>query len=656
MKSFWNEKEVKDIKNDLLGMRVYTSRLLGKEEDLVLHGGGNTSVKIKEKNIFGEEEDILYVKGSGWDLATIEAPGFAPVKLSALIRLANLDRLSDMDMVKYQRMALTNPSAPNPSVEAILHAIIPFTFVDHTHADAVVTITNTPTGKTRIQEIYGKKILIVPYVMPGFILAKTIYEMTKELDWSTIDGMILLNHGVFTFHDDPKVSYENMIKIVSKAENYLRKQGAKTIKNQKSVQPDYLKIALLRNLISKEKGSAVLARLNDSGEACAFSNLKNVKSISTRGPLTPDHIIRTKQNPIVLSNNFEKDLTSYIDNYHKYFKKYKTKGQSELEPTPRSAIWPKRGTLAFGPTVKHLKIIDDISRHTRKAIFQAEHLGKWKALPPTDLFEMEYWSLEQAKLKKAGKGKRMQGKIALVTGGASGIGKACVEELVANGAVVAALDINPEIVNCFTQKEVLGIKCDITNNKQIQTAIEKTVAHFGGLDMVISNAGVFPKSTKIAKMNSALWQKSIDLNLTSHQRLIQATIPFLELGINAAIVIIGSKNVPAPGPGASAYSVAKAGLTQLGRIAAMELGAKGIRVNMLHPNAVFDTAIWSDEILEARAKNYGLTVQEYKTNNVLRTEITSKHVAELAAEMLGEKFSKVTGAQIPIDGGNDRVI
>ena len=304
MKSSWNQKEANQFKNDLLQLRVYTSRLLGKEEDLVLHGGGNTSVKIKEKNIFGEEEDLLYVKGSGWDLATIEAPGFAPVKLSALQKLAELDSLSDMEMVKYQRMAMTNPAAPNPSVEAILHAIIPYTFVDHTHADAVVIMTNTPGGKKRIQETFGDRLLIIPYVMPGFILAKKIFEMTKGMDWNSIDGMLLLNHGVFTFHDDPKVSYENMIDIVTKAEQYLKKKGATSIKNKKSRKADHLKIAQIRKQVSEIWNQPVLCRLDQSGASIAFSELPNVKSISNRGPLTPDHIIRTKTN----SSNYIKQF------------------------------------------------------------------------------------------------------------------------------------------------------------------------------------------------------------------------------------------------------------------------------------------------------------------------------------------------------------
>ncbi|HKK76539.1 MAG TPA: bifunctional aldolase/short-chain dehydrogenase [Saprospiraceae bacterium] len=655
MKSLWNEAEAKALKGDLLQLRVYTSRLLGQDEDLVMHGGGNTSVKIKEKNIFGEKEEILYVKGSGWDLGTIEAEGFAPVKLSALHQLAQLDELSDLDMVKYQRMAMTNPSAPNPSVEAILHAIIPFTFVDHSHADAVVTITNSPEGRKRIEEIYGPNMLIVPYVMPGFILAKAIYEQTKDADWSKMEGMILMNHGVFTFDQDARASYEKMIDIVDKAEQYLAAQGADKIPGTQPAPFDPLRIAEIRQSLIDIWGKPVLARLDDRPASAAFSQLPNVAALTDRGPLTPDHIIRTKRTPVILGENPPADFARYVQDYKKYFEKYNS-GETQLDPAPRWAILPGTGSLSFGPSAKHLRIIEDISQHTRKAIYQAEQLGKWIALPQSDLFEMEYWSLEQAKLKKAGKPKVFQGKIALVSGAASGIGKACVESLIDAGAVVTALDISPNITEHFLQKEVLAMQCDITDPSAVRSAIEQTVKRFGGLDMLISNAGIFPPSAKIAEMDPTLWDKSMLLNVSSHQRLLQLATPYLSLGVDPAVVFIGSKNVPAPGPGAAAYSVAKAGLTQLCRVAAMELGEKGIRVNILHPNAVFDTGIWTEEVLQARAKHYGLTVQEYKTNNILKREIRSRDVADLATTMLGPIFAKTTGAQVPIDGGNERVI
>ncbi|NND08777.1 MAG: bifunctional aldolase/short-chain dehydrogenase [Saprospiraceae bacterium] len=655
MKNRWNEADANACNGDPLKLRVYTSHLQGQEPDLVLHGGGNTSVKINETNVFGEAEDILYVKGSGWDLATIKAEGFAPVNLARLLQMAEFETLTDIDMVKYQRMAMTNPSAPNPSVEAILHALIPFKFVDHTHADAVVAISNTPNGEEHIRNIYGDHMLIVPYVMPGFILAKKIYEMTKDFDWGSIEGMILLNHGIFTFHDDAKASYDLMVRNVSLAEEFLATQEVVELPDTTAQQPDLLTMARVRKEVSEAWKMPVLASLNHDRKAVSYSMLPNITDIADRGPLTPDHIIRTKRNPLMVGSDPVEDVGRYIDAYAKYFEDHNPGNLTQLDPAPRWAIWPGKGTMAFGNSVKNMNIIHDITAHTMKSIHQAEQLGGWKALSKKDLFEMEYWSLEQEKLKKGAKRKALQGRVALVTGAASGIGKACVESLLAQGAAVAAIDIS-ESVHEFSQKEVLDIRCDVTDSSQMEEALKQTIVHFGGLDMVIANAGIFPKSFAINKMDDDTWSKSLDINVTSQQKLFTLTQPYLALGVDPAIVIIGSKNVPAPGPGASAYSVAKAGLTQLGRIAAMEFGGQGIRVNILHPNAVYDTAIWTDEVLAARAKHYGLTVQEYKTNNILQTEVTSNDVANLAVAMLGPLFAKTTGAQLPIDGGNERII
>ncbi len=656
MRSLWNKEEVKKFGNDLLKLRVYSSRLLGQEEDLVLHGGGNTSVKTKEKNIFGEEEEIIYIKGSGWNLATIEVAGFAPVKLKKLQQLAKLDHLSDIEMVKYQKIAMTDPAAPNPSVEAILHAIIPYTFVDHTHADAVVTISNTLHGEERMQKLYGENMLIVPYVMPGFILAKEIYKLTQDLDWSTIEGIILLNHGVFTFHDDAMMSYKKMIEIVSIAENYLEDHAPLKLESSDKGEISPLKIAQLRKNISIIWKKPILAHFHNSELSTAFSKLPTLDVITNKGPLTPDHIIRTKRTPLVLSGDHQEDIHKYAIAYKKYFNEYNTEGLLSLDLAPRWAVWPGHGTFSFGTNVKNNIIVRDITEHTMRAIYQAEQLGGWQTPSIKDLFDMEYWVLEQEKLRKTSVSKSMEGKIALVTGSASGIGKACVDKLIDEGAVVAALDISPSILSCFNQIEVLGIECDVTNREKLKDAIEKTIAHFGGLDVLVSNAGIFPKSFSIEDMDDETWSNSININLTSHQQLLKLCLPYLALGFEPAIVIVGSKNVRAPGPGASAYSVAKAGLTQLGRIAALELGEKGIRVNILHPNAVYDTGIWTNEILEERAAHYGMSVDAYKTNNLLKVEVTSKDVAEIAVLMLGPVFSKITGAQIPIDGGNERIV
>ncbi|CAN5842435.1 bifunctional aldolase/short-chain dehydrogenase [soil metagenome] len=660
MKSLWDDQKAAAVADDPLALRVYSSRLLGGDPTLVLHGGGNTSVKAKVQNFFGDQEEVLYVKGSGWDLGTIQAPGFAPVRLSVPLRLAELEDLSDTDMVKNLRGAMLDPNAPTPSVETILHAIIPFTFVDHTHADAVVTIMNTPDGEERIRQIYGQNMLIIPYVMPGFVLARTVYMVTRDIDWQQLDGIMLMNHGVFTFDHDAKRSYERHIEIVNQAEEYLAKH-VKIIPGA-TVPPteNLLALARLRRAVSSARGAAILAHQDVSPEAVAFANLPNVTDIATRGLLTPDHVLRTKRIPMVITEEVEQAVANYSEVYRAYFERnqniYANTKLTVLDPAPRWAVWPGHGTVAFGRTLGEAGIINEINQHTRQAIEQAEGLGGWRVLSESEIFEVEYWELEQAKARATSAAPILQGKIAIVSGAASGIGKACVEALNAQGAVVAALDINPGITTQFTQKGVFGQVCDVTNDQQLKAAIENTVRCFGGLDIVICNAGMFPSSQTIADMDPKAWSRSLELNLTSHQRLLQYSIPYLKLGVDPAVVIIASKNVPAPGPGAGAYSAAKAGLTQLGRVAAMELGPFGIRVNMMHPNAVFDTGIWTPDVLAKRAASYGISVDEYKKNNILKVEITSKDVAALACALAGPLFAKTTGAQVPVDGGNDRVI
>lgn len=660
MKSLWDDQKAAALADDPLALRVYTSRLLGGDPALVLHGGGNTSVKAKVKNFFGDEETVLYVKGSGWDLGTIEAPGFAPVRLNVPLRLAEMPTLSDTDMVKNLRGAMLDPGAPTPSVETILHAIIPFKFVDHSHADAVVTAMNTADGADRMRDLYGPNMLLVPYVMPGFILARTVYEMTRDIDWSKLDGILLMNHGVFTFADDAKRSYERHIAIVTQAEEYLAQRVKVQPVAQTEVKENLVDLARLRRAVAKARGGATLALRNAGAEAVAFANLPNIADVATRGLLTPDHVLRTKRIPVVITGDVEQDVAKFGEEYRAYFDRnahiYAGKKLVQLDASPRWAVWPGQGTVAFGRTLSEASIIGEINQHTMQAIQGAEALGGWRVLSEPEIFEVEYWELEQAKARHSSSSPVLQGKIAIVTGAASGIGRACAEALNAQGAVVMALDINPNITTQFTQKGLVGRVCDVTSDEQLKAAIEATVRQFGGLDILICNAGMFPSSQMIADMDSQAWSRSLELNLTSHQRLLQFSIPYLKLGVDPAVVIIASKNVPAPGPGAAAYSVAKAGLTQLARVAALELGPLGIRVNIMHPNAVFDTGIWTPEVLTKRAASYGISVDEYKKNNVLKVEITSKDVAALACAMAGPLFAKTTGAQVPIDGGNDRVI
>ena len=657
MQSLWNDTDAQQCKSDL-ELRVYTSRLLGQNPNLVLHGGGNTSVKILEQDLFGDDLKLLYVKGSGWDLGTIRAAGFSPVRMDELLKLATLEKLSDTQMARAFRVATVDPNAPAPSVEAILHALLPFKFVDHTHTDALVTVMNTPSGLARVQEIYGDQVVVVPYVMPGFDLAKRCADDFPKLFTPKTRGMVLMNHGLFTFSDSAQESYENMIELVTRSEKYLEKKRAWKIRASKpmKVAPSIrLELAQLRNEISSLIGVPVILRSNQESDCLVFAQREDLSKIATRGPATPDHVIRTKRIPMI-GRNLKKYASMYQKDFEKFAKK-SGRNLTMLDPAPRIILDPKLGLVSVGKSSSDAAICEDIYRHTIEIISRAEHLESWQALPAKAIFEMEYWDLEQAKLKKSGSSQAFAGEVALVTGAASGIGKACIEAMFRRGASVIGLDLNPSITTIFSRPDYLGITCDITDEDGIQSALEAGVRRFGGLDMIVLNAGIFPSSQMIENLDLTTWQKVMRVNLDANLSLMREAHPLLKLAPNGGrVAVIASKNVPAPGPGAAAYSASKAALTQLSRVAALEWGADNIRVNMLHPNAVFDTGIWTPEVLEKRAKSYGLSVAAYKTNNVLRVEVSSRDVAELAAELCGTIFAKTTGAQIAIDGGNDRVI
>jgi NAD(P)-dependent dehydrogenase (short-subunit alcohol dehydrogenase family) len=387
----------------------------------------------------------------------------------------------------------------------------------------------------------------------------------------------------------------------------------------------------------------------------AFAQRDDIAQIALQGPATPDHVIRTKRIPML-----GRDVASYAATYRGYFERNAaraTQPKAMLDPAPRVVLDAAFGLGCVGRTVKDANIVRDIYAHTVDVILAATALGGYRALPEQDIFDVEYWDLEQAKLKRAGAPAPFAGEVALVTGAASGIGRACVESLLMRGAVVIALDSNPDIAGLFARPEVLGLCCDVTVSAQVCEALDCGVRAFGGLDMLVLNAGIFPGGTRVAALADEEWRRVMRVNLDANLGLLRETHPLLKLAVRGGrVVIIGSKNVPAPGPGAAAYSASKAALTQLARVVALEWGADGIRVNTLHPNAVFDTAIWTAEVLANRARHYGLSVAEYKINNVLKVEVFSRDVAELAAAMCGSLFDKTTGAQVPVDGGNDRVI
>ena len=655
MKSLWNDAEAAQFTGPL-ALRVYTSRLLGRDKSLVLHGGGNTSVKLRERDVFGEEIEVLHVKGSGSDLETIAIGGFSPVALEPARRLASLPRLPDPQMVNELNTRVLRADAPFPSVETLLHAIIPHQYVDHTHADAVLAVSNAPDGEKRIREIYGKRVAVIPYVMAGFDLASyCAREFPKQAGKETI-GMVLLSHGIFSFGASARESYERMIELVSMAEEYLQKKKAWEVHlSGQGKEASRQEIANLRRSISDQAGMPMILKTNNNSKFLGFAQHPKVEKLSQQGPATPDHLLYTKPIPML-----GRDVNAFAQKYREYFERHAPQAKelkTMLDAAPRMALDPQLGFAAAGRTAREAAIVEELYDHTIDVILRAEALGGWHAVSEKHLFDIEYWDLEQAKLRKAGAPPVFAGQVALITGAASGIGKASVKSFLRRGAAVVGVDRNPAIAAKWQRPDFLGLTCDLTDPAATAKALDDAVRTFGGVDMLVLNAGIFPSSQPLQEISTETWQRTMTVNVEMHLRLMQLCHPLLCLAPRGGrIVVIGSRNVPAPGPGAGAYSASKAAFNQLARVAALEWAKDGIHINSLHPDAVYDTGLWTEELLAARAKAYNMTIEQYKRKNLLKTEVSSKDVAELAAEMCGPLFAKTTAAQVPVDGGNERVV
>jgi len=637
-----------------LDQLVHGSRLLGREADLVLHGGGNTSVKTTVTDLTGEPMDILHVKGSGWDLATIEAAGFAPLRLDRLRQLLTLDKLTDTDMMNELRCASIDASAPDPSVETLLHALLPHPAVLHTHADALLALTNQPDGAEVVAEVFGERVAVVPYTMPGFDLARRCADLLPERMGPRTVGVVLLHHGLFTFGGDVEEAYRRHIELITLAERHIAKRPAPARAAAKPSLVDPLRLARLRREISDAAGAPMVLTRDSEPAVQAFVDRSDLAAVAGRGPATPDHVLRTKRIPLVGT-----DVAAYVEGYRRYFEEHRERrgtALTTLDPAPRVVLDPELGLLTAGRRAAEAGIVRDIYRHTIDIIEMAEAVGTYHALPEADIFDVEYWELEQAKLRRGRSAPGFAGEVALVTGAASGIGRACAESLRARGAAVVGLDSDPRVVD-GEAGDYLGAQADVTDPDAVDAAIRRGVERFGGVDIVVAAAGVFPESRALAELDMRAWRRTMSVNVDSIAYLFSRLHPYLALSPRGGrAVVVASKNAPAPGPGVAPYSASKAAAVQLARVAALEWAADGIRVNVVHPDAVFDTGLWTDDILRRRAEHYGMSVEAYKRRNLLHTEITSARVADLVAVMCSDTFSATTGAQVPIDGGNERVI
>jgi len=646
-----------------LALRVYTTRLLGKNKELVLHGGGNTSVKTTIKDIDGKKYEVLCVKGSGWDMADIEPPGLPAVKLKPLLSLKNKKYLSDEDMVAYQKRNLIDIKSPNPSVETFLHAFLPFKYVDHTHADAVMNITNRPGALNFCKKIFGKKASIVPYVMPGFMLAKKINEVYSKNP--NINCLILMNHGIFTFSDNCKEAYDLMIKYVSKAERAVKKLKSKKIKQIKKFNTKFNphEVApIIRGLLSENKDQKFVINYRLNKHLKYFINGKNVRSYSSKGTATPDHVIRVKPFPLIITpkknssiEEFKKTAEKAFENYRKKYINYfkvnskKVKGKKiMLDTSPRVVLIQNVGMFSVGKDLSAAKIAGDLTETNAKVISSVEETSTYKFIPEKDLFDVEYWSLEQAKIKK--KKKLLEGNVVVVTGGTGTIGFETYKMFKSYGAEVVLLDCDLKRLNEVRSKiKDLCIHCDVTNKRSVKNAFKKICEKFGGFDILVSNAGAAPGGA-IGDVSDEILRKSFEINFFSHQNCASEAIKIMKKqNTNGCLLFNISKQSVNPGKNFGPYGLPKSALLSLCKQYAVDYGSYGIRSNGVNADRI-KSGLMTGKMIKTRARARSVSTDTYMRGNLLSNEVKAEDVAKAFFHLAVSK--KTTGAVLTVDGGN----
>ncbi len=672
MKNDWSNTEakkfVKKYKNlgfsKDIALRVYTSRLLGKNKELVLHGGGNTSVKTRIKDIDGKNYEVLCVKGSGWDMADIEPEGLPAVKLEPLLNLKKKKYLSDEDMVSYQKRNLINIKSPNPSVETFLHAFLPFKFVDHTHANAILNVTNRPKGLNFCNKIFGNRVCAVPYIMPGFKLAKKVNEIYSKNP--NTNCLILMNHGIFTFGDNAKEAYDLMIKYVSQAERAVKKLKAKKIKqiNKFSTKFNPNEIApIIRGLLSDnnpDQKFIVNYKLNNYIKY--FMNGKNVRSYSSKGTATPDHVIRVKPFPLIITpkknssvNDFKLTVSKAIKNYRKkyinYFNKNKNKVKEKkvmLDTSPRVIFVQNVGMFSIGKDLKSAKIAADLAETNAKVIASVEETSKYKFIPEKDLFDVEYWSLEQAKIKK--KKKLLEGNVVVITGSTGTIGFETYKMFKSYGAEVVLLDYNLErLIDLQSKIKDLCIHCDVRSKKSVKKAFNQICEKYGGVDILISNAGTATNGA-IGEVDDNILRQSFEDNFFSHQNCASEAIKIMKKqNINGCLLFNISKQSVNPGKNFGPYGLPKSALLSLCKQYAVDYGSYGIRSNGVNADRI-RSGLMTDRMIKTRAKARSVSTNNYMRGNLLLDEVKAEDVAKAFFHLATSK--KTTGAVLTVDGGN----
>ncbi|OWP56646.1 MAG: hypothetical protein B2I17_04840 [Thermoplasmatales archaeon B_DKE] len=637
---------------------VNYSRKLGSDENLVLHGGGNTSAKTEEIDHTGAKRRILRVKGSGSDLSTISEKGFTGLRLDDLVSAEKISVMSDESMADYLRKSMVDPSEPSPSVESFLHAFIPSRFVMHSHADSILSITNTDLQKDAVAGILGN-VIVLPYIPPGFKLAKAILAIGKDAI-GKVDGIVLSRHGLFTFSDSAEDAWNRHTKIVAAANTYIEQKVKSRFKPVFEPVPEAeveRVIPVIRGGVSRH--SKKILNIDCSGLSREIALSIEGEKFSTAGPATPDMLIRTKYDYLYLENledvaiRIEKFAKNYSEEYRKY-----VNGYPMHDPNPSIIVIRGYGIITCGITEKEARIIHDQALHTFIVNTNADTISHHSFISRQEAYDMEYWPLEEAKLRKFTP-KKLQGSISLVTGAANGIGLESFRKLSENGSVVVACDVDRkigEVADEVTRKTgiaSLAVIVNLSNEKEIRDMFRLIIRKYGGIDIIFNNAGIL-KSDRIEEVKI----EDMDLHYAVIARgsfiITQEALKIMKAqNIGGNMVFNITKNLLHPGPGMTSYGSAKAFAAHVCHYAAKEGGPFGIRSNIINPDKIFrGSKIWENGVLEARAKAKGQTVEEYKTQNLLKREVLPEHVANVLIALLDEDtFGATTDAMIPVDGG-----
>jgi rhamnose utilization protein RhaD (predicted bifunctional aldolase and dehydrogenase)/NAD(P)-dependent dehydrogenase (short-subunit alcohol dehydrogenase family) len=678
MKSRWVEADAVEvvargaetgIARDL-ALRIYTTRLLGSDPKLVLHGGGNTSLKTRARDLPGKEIEVLRIKASGADMATIEAEGLPAVRLAPLRDLRALEAVADEKLLAIERANLIDPAAPNPSVEVMLHAFLPRTFVDHTHASAVLSIIDQADGEKKCGDAFGGRLAFVPYLMPGFRLAKKAIEVFEQAQPS--DGLILGKHGIVTFGESAREAYERMIAMVSLAEDFISRNSKPRLvaTGWRELEPVAAVAPIVRGACSQndERVEGAWRRLVlefRAGATVLTALHSDLVRLSEGGVVTPDHTIRTKNWPLVLpradagklgdfAQAAREAARAFVAHYRDYFLRHNKRagrGKQELDPLPRVVLVPVFGLFGLGRTKRDAVIAADIAEEWITVVGDAERIGRFESLSEADMFDCEYWPLEQAKLG-ARKEPPLAGQIVAVTGAAGAIGAATAKAFAAAGAEVALLDVNVEATR-GQAKAIAGspaaIACDVTDSGSVGAAFEQIAGHFGGVDIVVSNAGAAWQG-RIGEVDEDILRKSFELNFYGHQRVAQAAIKIMRAqGTGGCLLFNVSKQAVNPGPNFGPYGIPKAALLALMRQYALDYGAEGIRANAVNADRI-RSGLLTEEMIASRAKARGLSEKDYMSGNLLGREVTADDVAQA---FLHQALALKTTADVTtVDGGN----